>query len=244
MFQAVFAGRRHDRLNRSASEWCRLGRRPICDGFPARDFKSIEGAIGGSGRDRILPQILTCSCSSCLLKPALHDPRPRPARPFHHGRADGQCRPFRTAAFIPLLSSFACAIPGIMATRSISDPNGPACHTIGAPLMNLFRALHGLPRSFIGAFIPPTQIGPRHRLQVWWLVGLYVLCIVRAMVLALYSGRRLPRTEQRLPDGNAEISLPRMKDVLIRPVGSAPGSSCAAPATIHLAATVRPVAAC
>jgi ferrous iron transport protein B len=47
-------------------------------------------------------------------------------------------------SFIPMLSSFACAIPGIMATRTIETPKGPAGHDPGGAVDELFGAAAGL----------------------------------------------------------------------------------------------------
>ena len=66
-------------------------------------------------------------------------------------------------AFIPLLSSFACAIPGIMATRSISDPRERLTTILVAPLMTCSARLP-VYAVIIGAFIPARR--------VMWGVGL------------------------------------------------------------------------
>ena len=61
-------------------------------------------------------------------------------------------------AFIPLLSSFACAIPGIMATRSIDDPKDRLTTILIAPLMTCSARLP-VYAVIIGAFIPARDVG-------------------------------------------------------------------------------------
>ena len=95
-------------------------------------------------------------------------------------------------SFIPLLSSFACAIPGIMATRSISDPKDRLTTILIAPLMTCSARLpvYGV---IIGAFIPAIKVGPAGfeviGLQGLVLFGLYVAGIVGAMLAALVLRR-------------------------------------------------------
>lgn len=87
-------------------------------------------------------------------------------------------------SFIPLLSSFACAIPGIMATRSISDPKDRLTTILIAPLMTCSARLP-VYAVIIAAFIPQTTIGPGIGLQGLVLFVLYLAGIVGAMVVAL-----------------------------------------------------------
>lgn len=87
-------------------------------------------------------------------------------------------------SFIPLLSSFACAIPGIMATRSITDPRDRLTTILIAPLMTCSARLP-VYAVIIAAFIPNRPVGPGIGLQGLVLLGLYVFGIVAAMVVAL-----------------------------------------------------------
>lgn len=86
-------------------------------------------------------------------------------------------------AFIPLLSSFACAVPGIMATRTISDPKDRLTTILIAPLMTCSARLpvYGL---IIAAFIPARSVGPGIGLQGLVLFLLYVAGIIGAMLAA------------------------------------------------------------
>ena len=85
-------------------------------------------------------------------------------------------------AFIPLLSSFACAIPGIMATRTIQNPRDRLATIMIAPLMTCSARLP-VYALIIGAFIPDRSIGIVN-LQGLVLFGLYVAGIVSAMAVA------------------------------------------------------------
>jgi ferrous iron transport protein B len=87
-------------------------------------------------------------------------------------------------SFIPLLSSFACAIPGIMATRSIADPRDRLTTILIAPLMTCSARLP-VYAVIIAAFIPQRSVGPGIGLQGLVLFALYVLGIVGAMAVAM-----------------------------------------------------------
>lgn len=93
-------------------------------------------------------------------------------------------------AFIPLLSSFACAVPGIMATRSISSPKDRLTTILIAPLMTCSARLP-VYAVIIGAFIPARTVGWGIGLQGLVLFGLYVGGIVSAMIVALALRRTI-----------------------------------------------------
>ena len=95
-------------------------------------------------------------------------------------------------SFIPLLSSFACAIPGIMATRSIADPKDRLTTILVAPLMTCSARLP-VYAVIIAAFIPATTVGPGIGLQGLVLFGLYVAGIVGAMAAALVLRRTVAK---------------------------------------------------
>ena len=106
--------------------------------------------------------------------------------------------------FIPLLSSFACAIPGIMATRAIADPKDRLTTILVAPLMTCSARLP-VYAVIIGAFIPQTSVGPGIGLQGLVLFGLYIAGIVGAFVVALV----LRRTVTKGSGGGFLMELPR-----------------------------------
>ena len=101
-------------------------------------------------------------------------------------------------SFIPLLSSFACAIPGIMATRTIADPRDRLATIIVAPLMTCSARLP-VYALLIGAFIPQQQVWGLFNLQGLTLFGLYFAGIFSALAVA-YALKlfRRDRTEHAL----------------------------------------------
>lgn len=95
-------------------------------------------------------------------------------------------------AFIPLLSSFACAIPGIMATRTIEDPKDRLTTILIAPLMTCSARLP-VYAVIIAAFIPDVSVGPGIGLQGLVLFSLYIAGIVGAMLAALVLRRTITK---------------------------------------------------
>jgi ferrous iron transport protein B len=86
-------------------------------------------------------------------------------------------------AFIPLLSSFACAIPGIMATRTIQNPRDRLATIMIAPLMTCSARLP-VYALIIGAFIPRRTLGLGLELQGVVLFALYLVGVASAMGVA------------------------------------------------------------
>ncbi len=93
-------------------------------------------------------------------------------------------------SFIPLLSSFACAVPGIMATRSITDPKDRLTTILIAPLMTCSARLP-VYTVIIAAFVPNRQVLPGVGQQGLVLLGLYVLGVLGAMGAALLLRRTI-----------------------------------------------------
>lgn len=91
-------------------------------------------------------------------------------------------------AFIPLLSSFACAVPGIMATRTIDDPKDRLTTILVAPLMTCSARLP-VYTLLIAAFIPNSRVVWGVGLQGVVMFGLYIAGIAGAL-LAAYVLRR------------------------------------------------------
>ncbi|MEZ5892929.1 MAG: ferrous iron transport protein B [Parvularculaceae bacterium] len=85
-------------------------------------------------------------------------------------------------AFIPLLSSFACAIPGIMAARVIENDRDRLTTILIAPLMTCSARLP-VYTLIIAAFIPPTNVGP-FGLQGLVMFGLYLAGVISAVLVA------------------------------------------------------------
>ena len=94
-------------------------------------------------------------------------------------------------AFIPLLSSFACAVPGIMATRTIDSPRDRLTTILIAPLMTCSARLP-VYAVVIGAFIPARDVGPFGS-QGLVLFALYLAGIVGALVAAFALRRTVTK---------------------------------------------------
>jgi len=118
-------------------------------------------------------------------------------------------------SFIPLLSSFACAIPGIMATRSIADPKDRLTTILIAPLMTCSARLP-VYAVIIAAFIPNRDLGWHIGLQGMVLFVLYMAGIVGAMVVAMILRASLTKGAasgfiMELP----KYQMPRVRDMAI-----------------------------
>ncbi len=118
-------------------------------------------------------------------------------------------------SFIPLLSSFACAIPGIMATRSIPDHKDRLTTILIAPLMTCSARLP-VYAVIIAAFIPATSVGPGIGLQGLVLFTLYVAGILGAMAAALILRGTLTKgTASGFIMELPRYQMPRAKDLAI-----------------------------
>jgi ferrous iron transport protein B len=95
-------------------------------------------------------------------------------------------------AFIPLLSSFACAVPGIMSTRTIDDEKDRLTTILVAPLMTCSARLP-VYTLVIGAMIPNTRVLPFVGLQGLVMLGLYILGVAGALVVALVLRRTVTK---------------------------------------------------
>ena len=95
-------------------------------------------------------------------------------------------------SFIPLLSSFACAVPAIMSTRSIADPKDRLTTILIAPLMTCSARLP-VYAVIIAAFIPNRAVMLGVGLQGLVLFGLYVVGVVSAMAVALILRRSVTK---------------------------------------------------
>lgn len=138
----------------------------------------IDGIVAGIGSVLVfLPQIVILFLFILLLEESGYLPRAA----FLLDRLMGGVG-LSGRSFIPLLSSFACAIPGIMATRTIQDPRDRLTTIMVAPLMTCSARLP-VYTLLIGAFIPRQKVGV-FELQGLVLFGLYVLAIVAGLAVA------------------------------------------------------------
>jgi len=150
------------------------------DTMPEGPLRSllVEGILSGVGSVLVfLPQILILFFFILVLEDSGYLPRAA----FLLDRLMGSVG-LSGRAFIPLLSSFACAIPGIMATRTIQNPRDRLATIMIAPLMTCSARLP-VYALVIGAFIPDNTIGI-FNLQGLVLFGLYIAGIVSAMAVA------------------------------------------------------------
>jgi ferrous iron transport protein B len=211
MFQAVFTGATPfaDALEAAVAWLSNQVRATVPPGL-VRDLVT-EGVLSGVGSVIVfLPQILilfffilSLEASGYMARAAfLMD------RLMAHVGLSGR-------SFIPLLSSFACAVPGIMATRSIPDPRDRLTTILIAPLMTCSARLP-VYAVIIAAFIPNRTVALGIGLQGLVLLGLYILGIVGAMLAALALRRSVTQGAasgfiMELP----KYQLPRLGDMLI-----------------------------
>jgi len=138
----------------------------------------VDGVIAGAGGVIVfLPQILILFFFILILEDSGYLPRAAFLLDNVMGKVGLSGR-----AFIPLLSSFACAIPGIMATRTIPNWRDRLATIMVAPLMTCSARLP-VYALLIGAFVPARSVGP-FNLQGITLFVLYVAGVVSAMAVA------------------------------------------------------------
>ncbi|MCU4414565.1 ferrous iron transporter B [Acinetobacter sp. WU_MDCI_Axc73] len=139
----------------------------------------VDGIIAGAGAVAVfLPQILILFFFILVLEESGYLPRAAFLLDKLMFKAGLSGR-----AFIPLLSSFACAIPGIMATRSISDPRDRFTTIMVAPLMTCSARLP-VYALLIGAFIPSQTVWGIFNLQGLVLFALYMAGILSALLVS------------------------------------------------------------
>jgi ferrous iron transport protein B len=211
IFQAVFSWAETPmEWIESATNWLggSLGQN-LSDGW----FKSllVDGVIAGVGGVLVfLPQILILFFFILILEESGYLPRAA----FLLDRLMGSVG-LSGRSFIPLLSSFACAIPGIMATRTISNQRDRWVTILIAPLMTCSARLP-VYALLIGAFIPKKEVWFGFELQGLILFGLYILGILSAMLVAWVLKRVLTQQNfhplmMELPD----YHWPNFRNLLI-----------------------------
>ena len=186
----------------------------------------INGVLAGLGGVVIfLPQILILFFFILLLEESGYLPRAA----FLLDRVMGSVG-LSGRSFIPLLSSFACAIPGIMATRSISNSRDRLVTILIAPMMTCSARLP-VYALLISAFIPNQKLWAGIDLQGLVLFLLYLSGILGAMTVAWILKRftseqfRMNALMMELPSyhmprlGNLAISLWQRAEIFLRRVG-------------------------
>ena len=138
----------------------------------------VDGVIAGVGSVLVfLPQILILFFFILILEDSGYLPRAAFLLDNLMGKVGLSGR-----AFIPLLSSFACAIPGIMATRTIANWKDRLATIMIAPLMTCSARLP-VYALLIGAFVPDRRVGV-FNLRGLTLFALYLAGVVSAMAVA------------------------------------------------------------
>ncbi|WP_179992206.1 MULTISPECIES: ferrous iron transporter B [unclassified Acinetobacter] len=139
----------------------------------------VDGIIAGAGGVVVfLPQILILFFFILVLEESGYLPRAAFLLDKLMFKAGLSGR-----AFIPLLSSFACAVPGIMASRTISDPRDRLTTIFVAPLMTCSARLP-VYALLIAAFIPEQTVWGFMNLQGLVLFGLYMAGILSALIVS------------------------------------------------------------
>ena len=186
----------------------------------------VDGILAGVGGVlAFLPQILILYFFILILEESGYMPRAAFLLDRMMGRAGLSGR-----SFIPLLSSFACAVPGIMATRSISNTRDRLITIMIAPLMTCSARLP-VYALLIGAFIPAKTVLGIMNLQGLVLFGLYLIGIGMAFVIAWLlkhlTARRQTRTlmmelpTYHLPRLNSlALGLWQRTQIFVRRVGT------------------------
>lgn len=165
----------------------------------------VDGVIAGVGSVLVfLPQITILFAFILLLEDSGYLPRAAfmldnlLAKSGLSGRA-----------FIPLLSSFACAVPAVMSARTIQDPRERLVTIAVAPMLTCSARLP-VYALIIAAIIPERTIGGVFNLQGLTLFGLYVAGIVSAGLTA-YVMKRLARKQGNVQQFPLLMELPTFR---------------------------------
>lgn len=211
IFQAVFSWAEAPMdIIKSLTEWSAVQTRAW---IPESWLQSllVDGVIAGVGGVLVfLPQILILFFFILILEESGYLPRAA----FLLDRIMGSVG-LSGRSFIPLLSSFACAIPGIMATRTIANTRDRMVTILIAPLMTCSARLP-VYTLLISAFVPAQRLHG-FELQGLVLFALYVAGIVGAMCVAwvlkvmTHTGRQVRPLMMELPS----YHLPTLRNVAI-----------------------------
>jgi ferrous iron transport protein B len=181
--------------------------------LPAGDLSSlvVDGVIAGVGSVLVfLPQITILFLFIGILEDSGYMARAafimdRFMRSVGlHGRS-----------FIPLLSGYACAVPGVMSTRTIESPKDRLATIMVLPLMSCSARIP-IYTLLIGTFIPPVAVAGIFNLQGVTLLAMYLLGTVTALAVAavfkktLLKGRARPMIMELPP-----YRLPSLKSLAL-----------------------------
>jgi len=206
VFQAVFhwAAVPQDWIRSGVATLSAWAAQALPPGFFA-DLVS-QGVLPGVGAVVVfLPQILLLFFFLMLLEDSGYMARAAYLADYWMGKAGLHGR-----ALIPLLSSYACAIPGIMATRTIESPRDRLATILVAPLMTCSARIP-VYTLLIGSFIPNREIdlgfGLGLGLQGLVMLGLYLAGVVAAIAVAWV----LKKTALQGPRPSFILELPSYK---------------------------------
>jgi len=192
-----------------------------------------DGIIGGVGSVLIfIPQIAILFIFITVLEDSGYMPRAA----FIVDRMFRWCG-LSGKSFIPMLSSFACAVPGIMATRTIEDRKLRIITIMVAPLMTCSARLP-VYSIMIAAFIPYTSYFGILNLQGLVLTMLYLLGIIVAVLVSFLMKKIINRKERgsfimEMPS----YKVPTLRSVIIRVINRVKSFAVRA-GTVILAITV------
>lgn len=209
VFQSIYtlAGPLMDGIG-AGFEWLGDRIRPWLAGVPVLESLVIDGLLTGVGSVlTFLPQIIILFLFIAILEGTGYLARAA----FLMDRLLGWCG-LNGRAFIPLLSSFACAVPGIMAARVMPDPKSRLATILVSPLMSCSARLP-VYILLIGAFIQPRYgaLWAGVALFGMHLVGLAVAIPVVALLnRGVLKGRRLPFVLELPP-----YQWPKWRDVFL-----------------------------
>jgi ferrous iron transport protein B len=212
MFQAVFAWAK-PLMDLISSGFDALGA-AAHEALPAGLLQSFiqNGLISGVGNVIVfLPQILILFLFILLLEDLGYMGRAA----FLMDRIMGGAG-LHGRAFIPLLSSFACAIPGIMATRVIDNRRDRLSTILVAPLMTCSARIP-VYTLIISAFIPATRVWGWVSLQGLVMFGLYAVGIASALGVS-FVAKYFFLHEDYTPPFMLELpayKLPRLRSVAL-----------------------------
>src|SRR5688572_27015468 len=193
MFQSIFT------LAEYPMQWIESGVGAIGDFvgriIPEGDLRSllVDGVIAGVGAVVVfLPQI----CLLFLFIGLLEDTGYMARAAFLMDRLMSKVG-LHGKSFIPMLSSFACAIPGIMATRTIETPKDRLVTILVAPLMSCSARLP-VYTLLIAACIPQKKLLGFFGVQGLTMLSMYLLGIVMALLMAWLFKKTLLKGETPL----------------------------------------------
>ncbi|MCC2668060.1 MAG: hypothetical protein K0Q72_531 [Armatimonadetes bacterium] len=193
IFQAVFT------WAQIPMGWIELGQNSLGEWVSARmpegDLKSlvVDGVIAGVGGVVIfMPQIMLLFLFLGLLEDTGYMARAA----FVMDRVMSKVG-LHGKSFIPLLSSFACAIPGIMATRTIENKRDRMVTILVAPLMSCSARLP-VYTLLIAGFIPAGKLWGVVSVPALVMVSMYILGLVSALLMAWLFKKTLFKGETPL----------------------------------------------